>query len=316
MYKFLILGGAGFIGSHVCESILNNFKVKKLIIYDKLTYAGNLKYIKNLLKLKNVEFIKDDILNIANYNNKFLNFDFAINLAAESHVDRSFHNSINFTKTNTLGAHIFVQSSIENKIKKIIHVSTDEVYGEAKTMSKKETDKLNPTNPYAASKAAAEIIINSYSFFDPAKIIVVRGNNIYGIRQYPEKLIPSCIFRILHGKKIEIHGTGKNYRCFLSVSDFTEAINLLIKKNVSGIYNVGNETHFKNIDVAKLICKFMNKVPNKTISFIKDRPFNDLRYSVDSSKIKKLGWEPQCNLQNDLPFIIKWYTKNSSIFKK
>jgi dTDP-D-glucose 4,6-dehydratase len=179
MYKFLVTGGSGFIGSHVCESILKNFRVKKLIIFDKLTYASSLSYIKDLLKLNNVVFIKDDILNLLNYKKKIRNFDFAINLAAESHVDKSFKNSIEFTKTNTLGAHIFMQTAIECNIRRIMHVSTDEVYGESEDKNKIETDRLNPTNPYSASKAAAEILINSYKFFNKKKIIIIRGNNIY-----------------------------------------------------------------------------------------------------------------------------------------
>lgn len=315
MYKFLVSGGAGFVGSHVCESILKNFNVKHLLIIDKLTYAGNKKYIKKLLKKKNVSFIKDDILNLKKYKNKILNFDYAINLAAESHVDRSFGSSVEFTKTNTLGAHIFMQTAIDCEIKKIIHISTDEIYGEAGKFPKKEIDKINPTNPYSASKAAAEIIINSYSFFNPKKITIVRANNIYGIRQYPEKLVPSCISNILTNKKIKIHGNGQNIRCFLSVLDFATAINLLLKKNVNGIFNIGHNNYYKNIDVAKYICKLMKKDSKKVITFVKDRAFNDSKYSVSSAKIKKLGWKPKYNLFDDLPFIIDWYKKNISIFK-
>ena len=315
MYKFLVTGGSGFIGSHVCEHILKNFKVKKLIIFDKLTYASSLSYIKDLLKLNNVVFIKDDILNLLNYKKKIKNFDFAINLAAESHVDRSFKNSIEFTKTNTLGAHIFMQAAIECNIRRIMHVSTDEVYGETKFKKKIESDRLNPTNPYSASKAAAEILMNSYRFFNNKKIIIIRGNNIYGARQYPEKLIPSCIFNLIKNKKIKIHGNGKNVRCFLSVLDFADGIILLLKKNLNGIFNIGNNKYFRNIDIAKKICKLMNKNPKKNISFTEDRLFNDFKYSINSDKIKKYGWKVKRKLENDLPDIIDWYKKNISIFK-
>jgi dTDP-glucose 4,6-dehydratase len=315
MHKFLVTGGSGFIGSHVCESILKNFRVKKLIIFDKLTYASSLSYIKHLLKLNNVVFIKDDILNLLNYKKEIENFDFAINLAAESHVDKSFKNSIEFTKTNTLGAHIFMQTAIECNIRKIMHVSTDEVYGESEDKNKIETDRLNPTNPYSASKAAAEILINSYKFFNKKKIIIIRGNNIYGTRQYPEKLIPSCIFSLIKDKKIKIHGNGKNIRCFLSVLDFADSIILLLKKNITGIFNIGNNKYFNNINIAKKICILMKKNPKKYISFIEDRPFNDSKYSINSNKIKKLGWKVKRNLENDLPNIIDWYKKNISLFK-
>ena len=315
MYKFLVTGGAGFIGSHVCEHILKNFSVKKLIIFDKLTYAASLSYIKPVLKSNNVLLIKDDILNLLNYKEKIKNFDFAINLAAESHVDKSFKNSIEFTKTNTLGAHIFMQTAIECNVRKIMHVSTDEVYGETKFKNKIETDRLNPTNPYSASKAAAEILMNSYRFFNNKKIIIIRGNNIYGARQYPEKLIPSCIFNLLKDKKIKIHGNGKNIRCFLSVLDFADGIILLLKKNLNCIFNIGNNKYYKNIDIVEKICRLMKKNPKKYISFIKDRPFNDFKYSINSDKIKNYGWKVKHNLENDLPNIIDWYKKNISLFK-
>ena len=254
-------------------------------------------------------------MNLLNYKEKIKNFDFAINLAAESHVDKSFKNSIEFTKTNTLGAHIFMQTAIECNVRKIMHVSTDEVYGETKFKNKIETDRLNPTNPYSASKAAAEILMNSYRFFNNKKIIIIRGNNIYGARQYPEKLIPSCIFNLLKDKKIKIHGNGKNIRCFLSVLDFADGIILLLKKNLNGIFNIGNNKYYKNIDIAEKICRLMKKNPKKYISFIKDRPFNDFKYSINSDKIKNYGWKVKHNLENDLPYIVDWYKKNISLFK-
>ena len=182
-----------------------------------------------------------------------------------------------------------MQTAIECNIRRIMHVSTDEVYGETKDKNKIETDRLNPTNPYSASKAAAEIIMNSYSFFNKKKIVIIRGNNIYGARQYPEKLIPSCIFNLIKNKKIKIHGNGKNVRCFLSVLDFTDGIILLLKKNLNGIFNIGNNKYFRNIDIAKKICKLMKKNPKKNILFTEDRPFNDFKYSINSNKIKKLG---------------------------
>jgi UDP-glucose 4,6-dehydratase len=208
-----------------------------------------------------------------------------------------------------------MQTAIECNIRKIMHVSTDEVYGESEDKNKIETDRLNPTNPYSASKAAAEILINSYKFFNKKKIIIIRGNNIYGTRQYPEKLIPSCIFSLIKDKKIKIHGNGKNIRCFLSVLDFADSIILLLKKNITGIFNIGNNKYFNNINIAKKICILMKKNPKKYISFIEDRPFNDSKYSINSNKIKKLGWKVKRNLENDLPNIIDWYKKNISLFK-
>ena len=314
--KIFITGGAGFIGSHICEKLYFNMPNSKILILDKLTYAANKSFLSKILKdKKRVGFLQSDIIDNKKYKNLIKNFDLAINVAAESHVDRSFTNSTLFTKTNTFGAHIFFQTCLNSKVKKIIHVSTDEVYGEKLSGSFKENDKLNPTNPYSASKAAAEIIINSYKYHLKSNILIVRGNNIFGKRQYPEKLIPSCIYNLLKNKPIRLHGNGKHIRCYLSVNDFADAVYLLIKKKKIGTYNIGNNKYYRNIDVAKLICRNLNFNPKKFIKFIKDRPFNDKRYSINISKIKTLGWKPKRNLNSEIKSIIKWYSNNYKIFK-
>ena len=314
--KIFITGGAGFIGSHICEELYKKIPNSKLVILDKITYAANLKFISHLIKdKKRVKFIKADIIDNTKYKKKIKNFDIAINVAAESHVDRSFKNSILFTKTNTLGAHIFFQTCLEKKVKKIVHVSTDEVYGEKLLGSFDEKSHLNPTNPYSASKAAAEIIINSYNYHFKSNILIVRGNNIYGKRQFPEKLIPSCITKLIKNKPIEIHGSGNHIRCYLSAIDFANAIYLLLKKKKTGIFNIGNNKYFKNIEIAKIICKKFKKDKIQFIHFVKARPFNDRRYSVNINKMKKIGWRPRNSLINDLDEIIKWYHDNINLFK-
>lgn len=314
MSKFFITGGAGFIGSHLAENIFTNFPKSKIVILDKLTYAANKKFLKKIYPNKRVRFIKGDILNPKKYVDELKNCDYAINVAAESHVDRSFSNSLLFTKTNTLGAHTFIESCLENNVKKIIHISTDEIYGEVMTGSSNEKSKIDPTNPYSASKAAAEIIINSYKSHNPTKILIVRANNIYGIRQFPEKLIPACITSLIKNKKIQINGNGNHIRCYLSVFDLANAITLLIQKNKEGIYNIGNDIYYKNIFIANIVCKLMNKNPKKSIKFVNDRPFNDRRYSISSKKIRSLGWKPKKNLLDDLPSIVDWYQKNYNLF--
>tara|TARA_B100000787_G_scaffold124647_2_gene93960 strand:- start:910 stop:1860 length:951 start_codon:yes stop_codon:yes gene_type:complete len=315
MIKFFISGGAGFIGSQLCEKIYTSFPRAQLIIYDKLTYAGNLKFLDKIIRSNRVKFIKGDIIDYKKYSKYLKNINFAINVAAESHVDRSFKNSLLFTRSNTLGAHTFVQSCIENNVKKILQVSTDEVYGQTLKGQKNEQSLMNPTNPYSASKAAAEIIINSYKFFESDKILTVRGNNIYGVRQFPEKLIPSCIVNLIKNKKIQLNGDGKHERCYLSAKDFAAGIVLLLKKNKKGIYNIGNDIYYKNYQVAKIICGLMKKNYKDNVVFIPDRPFNDRRYSISINKIKKLGWSPKNQLVKDLPGIINWYKKNLKIFK-
>ena len=313
--KIFITGGAGFIGSHVSEAFFKSFKNSKIIILDKLTYAGNKKFLSSIIQSPRVKFIKSDILNTKKYNYFLKNCDLAINIAAESHVDNSFMSPLNFTKTNTLGAHAFLLECIKNKVKKILHISSDEVYGEKISGNCYENQLVNPTNPYSASKAAAEILINSYKYTYKKEIIIVRANNIYGIRQYPEKLISTSIVNLIKNKPIPIHGNGKNIRYYLSVIDFARALILLVKKKNRGTFNIGSNYSEKNINIAKKICKIFKKNPKKYITFTKDRLYNDKRYSVSSKKIRKLGWKPTMSLQRDLPTIVKWYKKHYKIFK-
>jgi len=313
--KIFITGGAGFIGSHVCEVLFDKFKNSKLIILDKLTYAGNKKFLSSIIKSKRVKFIKGDILDTKKYTSYLKNCDLAINIAAESHVDNSFLSPLNFTKTNTLGAHTFFLECIKSKVKKILHISSDEVYGEKTTGTSYETQLVNPTNPYSASKAAAEILINSYKYTYKKEIIVVRANNIYGIRQFPEKLISTSIVNLIKNKPIPIHGNGQNIRYYLSAVDFAKALIILIKKKDRGTFNIGSTYYEKNINIAKKICKIFNKDPSRYIKYTKDRLYNDKRYSVSSKKIRKIGWKPKESLIRDLPNIINWYKKNYKIFK-
>ena len=313
--KIFITGGAGFIGSHICEEVYKKFPKSKIIIFDKLTYAGNKKYLENIITSSRVKFVRGDIIKHYTYSTLLKNVDLAINVAAESHVDNSFISPHFFSLTNTVGAHAFLLKCIENKVKKIIHISSDEIYGEKLLGKCTERQKIEPTNPYSASKAAAEIFINSYKYSYKKEIITVRGNNIYGIRQYPEKLIPRCIISLLKNRKIPIHGNGKNQRFYLSAHDFASAIILLIKKKNNGIYNIGSNESYSNINLAKLICKYLNKDPKKFISYVKDSPYNDKRYSISSSKIRKVGWKPKFSLNKDLPKIIQWYSDNLYLYK-
>ena len=315
MRRIFITGGAGFIGSHVSEEIFHTFKKSKIIIFDKLTYAGNKHYIKNIINSPRVKFVRGDINNYYSYTKLMKKVDLAINIAAESHVDNSFTNPISFSLTNTVGAHTFLLNCINNKVKKIVHISSDEVYGEKLIGRCDETQKIEPTNPYSASKAAAEVIINSHKYSYKKEIITIRGNNVYGIKQYPEKLIPRCIINLLRNKKIPLHGNGKNQRFYLSAIDFAKAVVLLIKNKNNGVYNVGSNEFYSNTQIAKLICKYLKKDPKKFISYVKDRPYNDKRYAVSTKKIRRLGWEPKYNLLKDLPIIIEWYKKNFILYK-
>lgn len=314
--KIFITGAAGFVGSHVAEFLYKEYPKSKFILFDKVTYAANKKYIQKLLNKNNVEFCKGDLINIKLLKKLLYKVDLAINIAAESHVDNSFGNSLQFTKTNTLGTHTFLESCKINDVKKIIHISTDEVYGENTGKAFTEKQFLNPTNPYSASKAGADMIANSYIYSYKQPITIVRANNIFGTRQYPEKLIPKTIINFLNNKKMTIHGDGNYFRYFLSIEDFCCGLLKIIELgNTGDIFNIASDNEYKITDVVKKIAKILKiNIKNKII-YIGNRPFNDKSYNINCDKLKKLGWKTSTELYEELPRICKWYVDNKFIFK-
>ena len=314
--KVFISGAAGFIGSHLSEFLFKNYPESEFILFDELTYAANIKFLNSIINSKRVKFIKADLVDYDKLLRSLKNVDLAINAAAESHVDNSFGNSLLFTKTNTLGTHCFLEACRVNKVKKIIHVSTDEVYGQNLGKPFEESRFLNPTNPYSASKAGADMLVNSYVHSFKIPIITVRANNIFGTRQYPEKLISKTIYNLINKKKMTIHGKGNYYRYYLSVYDFCDAILILIKygKNAN-IYNIGANKCFKITTVVKIICKSLKKNFKKNVKYIKTRPFNDKVYKISSSKLRKLNWNARRDLRNEINEICQWYKKNFRLFK-
>ncbi len=314
--KIFITGAAGFVGSHLSEKLFTNYNKCKFILFDKITYAANKNFIKNLLKKKNVKFVKNDLLNYKSLETNLRDVDLAINVAAESHVDNSFGNSLLFTKTNTLGTHCFLEACRKQNVKKIIHISTDEVYGENTNKPFKENQILNPTNPYSASKAGADMLVNAYNNSYNLNVIIIRANNIYGIRQYPEKLISKSIYNFLNNKKMTIHGKGMNSRFYLSVEDFCEGVVKIIKKGKkNNIYNIASNKSYNVKKVVQMIAKYMNKDFKKNIIFVTDRPFNDKNYKIDCSKLKKLNWRVKKSLKDDIPTLCKWYEGSRKLFK-
>ena len=220
MHKIFITGGCGFIGSHLVEKIFNNFKNSEIIVYDKITYASDTRNLINISKSKRLKIIKKDINDLKNLERYIKNSDLVINAAAESHVDNSFNLNDDFIMTNVLGTKHILDSCKKFNIKKIIHISTDEVYGEILKSSFRENSPLNPSNPYSASKAAAEMVVNSYTHSYGLPTIIVRSNNIFGVRQHPEKLISGCCWCIIKNKTFFLHGNGQHKRSFLFVDDF------------------------------------------------------------------------------------------------
>ena len=315
MKTVIVTGGLGFIGSNLIN-ILNS-KNYFVINIDKLTYASNLKNINS--RIKNYKFYKGDINNknlIKNILNKY-NPSIIYNLAAETHVDRSIDGPKNFINSNILGVFNILESikNYKNKIK-LIQISTDEVYGDIKKNYKsKENDAYNPSSPYAASKASGDLLIKSYIRTYKLNGIITNCCNNYGPNQYPEKLIPTIIYNLIKNKSIPIYGNGKNIREWIYVKDHCNALIKISKYGKSGEnYNIGSGVVFNNIEITKKIISIFNNlnnniVPRNIIYFTKDRPGHDLRYCLDSSKIKRLKkWECTSDFERKIKETIIWYT--------
>lgn len=308
IYKILITGGAGFIGSELSrQAVRNGYKV---IVVDKLTYAGDLRRLGEI-KGK-YTFYKYDICNQGQMESIFKKEKphAVINFAAETHVDRSIKDATHFIETNINGVRILLDVSRGYGITKFIQLSTDEVYGETHNGNFREEFSLNPNSPYSASKAAADLLIKSYIRTYNFPAVIVRPSNNYGPWQYPEKLIPVIINNALQNKKVPVYASGLNVREWLHVSDCAAAILFLLDKAKPGeTYNIGSGHKEKNIDVVKRILKILKK-PVSLINFVKDRPGHDFRYALDSSKLRKLGWKPKESFSLGLKNTVVWNITN------
>ena len=314
--SILVTGGAGFIGSHVVEYLVINYPEYDVVNLDILDYCSTRKNIQFLEKYKNYHFVEGNILShdLINFIMTEFKIDTVVHFAAQTHVDNSFGNSLQFTYANVLGTHVLCECAKKNKVSRFIHVSTDEVYGEVETDAVENTI-LDPTNPYSASKAAAEHIVKSYFKSFKLPIIITRSNNIYGTRQFPEKLIPKCICLLANDKPCFIHGNGSKTRKYLYVKDVVSAFDTIIHKGeVGNTYNIGtdNEKSIKEVvtDLVHLM-KGEDADPSKYMNFVEDRLFNDLRYAVDSKKLISLGWKPKQDWLEGLKHTIEWYKKNA-----
>lgn len=313
MKKIVITGAAGFAGSHVYDHFRKVYPSAQIIIIDKFSYAADINNIPDVLQ-KNVrtDLKVGDICDLDFVLGCIDGADLVLHLAAESHVSASFDNSFVFTKNNTLGTHVILEACRIVGDVSLVHVSTDEVYGEKSSGYFLEGDALSPTNPYSASKAGAEMLVNSYikSFNLPVKII--RANNLFGTRQHPEKVIPRFILKSLHKLPLTIHGDGSNKRHYLSTRDFSRAIETVVRKGSDGeSYNVGSSLELTNAELSELIHKSVGSGGDNYRYFIDDRPFNDCRYAVDDSKLRSLGWEETTDLNSELCNLITWYRANS-----
>ena len=316
MKKVLITGGAGFIGSNFIHYILSKYNDYQVINLDKLTYAANLENLKDIEDNKNYRFIHGDIADQEFIFKLFENekFDIVINFAAESHVDNSILNPQIFTITNILGTQVLLDACRKYNIKRFHQVSTDEVYGELalddKSILFTEKTPLNPSSPYSASKASADMLVKSYYRTYSLPITISRCSNNYGPYQHLEKLIPLMISKAINNDNLPVYGNGLNVRDWLHVYDHCTAIDLIIHEGKIGeIYNIGVNNEKSNIDVVKIILKELGK-SEKLIKYVNDRPGHDLRYAIDSTKIKTtLNWKPVYSFEKGILDTIKWYTK-------
>jgi len=310
----LITGGAGFIASHVVIRFVKKYPHYKIVNLDKLDYCSSLLNLKDIENAPNYKFVKGNICSsdFVKYIMQSEEIDTILHFAAQTHVDNSFGNSFQFTENNILGTHTLLEASkVYGKIKRFVHVSTDEVYGEIDEGEGFEHSTiLQPTNPYAATKAGAEFLVLAYHNSFKLPTIITRGNNVYGPHQYPEKLIPKFICLLTQDKPCYIHGDGSNRRNFLYVEDVANAFDTITHKGAVGnVYNIGTDFEISNLDVARLLLKHFGK-DDKYIQFVENRPFNDCRYKINTDKLLSLGWKPHITWEDGIQRTIEWYKNN------
>ncbi|PEL13544.1 dTDP-glucose 4,6-dehydratase [Bacillus sp. AFS017336] len=313
--KVAITGGAGFIGGNFVQYMLSNYPSYSIYNLDVLTYAGDLTKHKNIEANENYHFVKIDITNreeIVKLFNKE-KFDYVVHFAAESHVDRSIAEPEIFVKTNVLGTQVLLDASKAINIKKFVHVSTDEVYGELDfdpTTFFTEETPLQPNSPYSASKASSDFLVRAYHETFRFPMNITRCSNNYGPYHFPEKLIPLTISRVVNDQKVPVYGTGENIRDWLHVLDHCAAIDLVLHKGQNGeVYNIGGHNERTNLEVVKTIIATLGKSED-LIEFVQDRLGHDKRYAIDPSKLEKLGWKPTYHFDTGIAQTVQWYLDN------
>lgn len=313
MSKFLVTGGAGFIGGNFLHIMVNKYPNDQYVCIDALTYAGNMETLEPIMNKPNFKFVHENICNREAVFKLFEeeHFDYVINFAAESHVDRSIENPEIFLKTNILGTQVLMDACRKYGIKRYHQVSTDEVYGDLpldrSDLYFTEETPIHTSSPYSASKAGADLLVLAYHRTFKLPVTISRCSNNYGPYHFPEKLIPLMIQKALKNEPLPVYGNGSNVRDWLYVGDHCNAIDLIVRNGKDGeIYNIGGHNERSNLEVVKTILKALNK-PETLITYVKDRPGHDLRYAMDPTKIEtELGWKPEYNFDSGIQETIKW----------
>ena len=315
--KVLVTGGAGFIGGNFVQYMIEKYPTYEIYNLDKLTYAGDLMKHQGLQENERYHFIKADIVDYDKILSLFkeLKFDFVVHFAAESHVDRSIEDPSVFVKTNVLGTQTLLEATKQVGVTKFVHVSTDEVYGELDfdpTTFFTEETPLQPNSPYSASKASSDLLVRAYYKTYGLPVNITRCSNNYGPYQFPEKLIPLTISRLLQDEKVPVYGDGKNIRDWLHVYDHCIAIDLIMHKGVTGeVYNIGGHNEQTNLDIVKTISRLLGK-SDGLIEFVTDRLGHDKRYAIDPTKLEQLGWHPKYTFETGIAQTIQWYLDNKA----
>lgn len=310
--KFLVTGGLGFIGSNFIRYVMARYNDVRVVNVDNMSYGSNPANLRDLENDRRYVFVRGDISNRRLMEKLVRDVDVIVNFAAESHVDRSIVNPRSFLKNNTIGlVNILEAVRLRNRGVRVVHISTDEVYGDILSGSFREDDRLKPSSPYAASKAAADLFCLAYYRTYGLDVVITRSSNIFGPYQFPEKFIPKTIIRALLNLKVPVYGTGRNVRSWLYVLDNCEAIDLILNKGRSGeIYNISGGNEYMNIDIVKKVLKILGK-DEGLIEFVEDRPGHDIRYSLDVTKIEtELKWKPRYDFDQALSETVKWYVNN------
>ena len=318
--KLLVCGGAGFIGTNFIQYMLETYPDLTLVNYDKLTYAGNTENLKDVEKDPRYSFEQGDITDLDRLNEVITKHGIThiINFAAETHVDRSIHGGAKeFVLTNTLGVQMILDAVRFNNIKKFVNVSTDEVYGSLGLDEDRlftESTPIWPNMPYAAAKAGGDLMCNAYFVTHKVPVIVTHCSNNYGPYQFPEKLIPFFVFKLLKGEKVPVYGDGLNIRDWIHAKDHSKALDLLLREGNPGeVYNIGSDNERSNLEVTKMILKIMG-FGDERIEYVTDRPGHDRRYAIDATKIMNLGWKPDYprdTFEQGLTETVEWYKNNT-----